>query len=546
MKKNLPVTQQERPFIKGKYIVSRTDLKGSITYANDAFIEMSGFTNEELLGQNHNIVRHPDVPPQAFADLWENLKEDRPWRGIVKNRAKNGDHYWVDALVVPVRKDNQTIGYMSVRTEATRQQVAAAEPAYRALMASGKSIPRPSVWSKVTLRTKMFSLALGLILLQVLSAASGFFDGELTLPAAVHPVLAFLSIAIGISLIVMQNGIFNALGAASRDLDGIAQGNLAERIENNRLDEVGKIYDTLITMQSHLKVMLAEISEVTEAVGRNSGRLEDKMSAVGRQSASQSSAANEIAAAVSEMTASIENVASDARDSADSTETSRGLLEQATHQMEQSREASQLVVATVSQASTTMFDLFKSIYQIGTITQAIQEIAGQTNLIALNAAIEAARAGEQGRGFAVVADEVRKLAERTRQQTDEITKTVQVIQQATQITVTTMEEAGGQVGKADAQILGAKESLNAVVQQGNKIYDMTQHMATATTEESSAIQEIARQINSIAGVIEENLGHLVEAGESTTQLKETAEQLGRLVAYFRILPGHTYTRAKVG
>jgi len=546
VKKNLPVTQQEKPFIKGKYIVSKTDLKGSITYANDAFIEMSGFTYEELLGKNHNIVRHPDVPPQAFADLWENLKEGRPWRGIVKNRAKNGDHYWVDALVVPVRKDNQTIGYMSVRTEATRQQIAAAEPLYRALNASGKSIPRPSAWCKVTLRTKMFSLALGLILLQALSAVSGFFDGELTLPAFVHPVLAFLSIVIGMSLIVMQNGIFKALGAATQDLDCIAQGNLAERIDNTRLDEVGQIYDALITMQSHLKVMLAEISEVTEAVGRSSGRLEDKMAAVGRQSASQSGAANEIAAAISEMTASIENVASDARDSADSTETSRGLLARATHQMEQSREASQLVVATVSQASTTMLELFKSIYQIGTITQAIQEIAGQTNLIALNAAIEAARAGEQGRGFAVVADEVRKLAERTRQQTDEITKTVQVIQQATQITVTTMEEAGGQVGKADAQILGAEESLDTVVQQGAKIYNMAHHMVTATTEESSAIQEIARQINNIAGVIEENLSHLVEAEESTTQLKETAEQLGRLVAYFRILPGQTATRANGG
>lgn len=536
MKKNLPVTQQEKPFIKGKYIVSKTDLKGSITYANEAFIQMSGFTYEELLGKNHNIVRHPDVPPQAFADLWENLKEDRPWRGIVKNRAKNGDHYWVDALVVPVRKDNQTIGYMSVRTEATRSQIAAAEPLYRALNASGKSIPRPSAWCKITLRAKLFSLALGLILLQVMSAASGFLDGKLTLPAAVHPVLAFLSIAIGIFLIVMQNGIFKALGAATQDLDSIAQGNLAERIENNRLDEVGKIYDTLITMQSHLKVMLAEISEVTEVVGTNSGRLAGKMAEVGRQSASQSGAANEIATAISEMTAAIESVASDAKDSADSTETSRGLLEQAARQMEQSREASQLVVATVSQASTTMLELFQSIYQIGTITQAIQEIAGQTNLIALNAAIEAARAGEQGRGFAVVADEVRKLAERTRQQTDEITKTVQVIQQATQITVTTMEEAGGQVGKADMQILGAEGSLDAVVQQGAKIYAMAQHMVAATTEESSASQKIARQINNIAGVIEENLNHLLEAEENTTQLKETAEQLGRLVTYFRFLP----------
>lgn len=136
MKNNQPVTRNEIPFPKGKYLVSKTDLKGSISYANEAFVKISGFERDELLGSNHNMVRHPDMPPQAFEDMWRHLKAGMPWRGMVKNRAKNGDFYWVAAHVVPVTRNGQAIGYMSVRSEPTRQQVAEAEALYRQLNAT--------------------------------------------------------------------------------------------------------------------------------------------------------------------------------------------------------------------------------------------------------------------------------------------------------------------------------------------------------------------------------------------------------------------------
>jgi len=138
--KNAYVSQKEVPFPASGVIVSKTDTKGIITYANDAFVEISGYTREELIGKSHNIVRHPDMPPSAFKWLWDTLKEEHPWRGVVKNRCKNGDHYWVRATVAPIVEGGKIIGYVSVRKAPTRNQIAEAEALYKELNKSGAQI----------------------------------------------------------------------------------------------------------------------------------------------------------------------------------------------------------------------------------------------------------------------------------------------------------------------------------------------------------------------------------------------------------------------
>jgi methyl-accepting chemotaxis protein len=138
MRINTPVTNNEKLMTEGSMIVTKTDLKGIITYANKDFIEISGFSETELVGQSHNVVRHPDMPVEAFADLWKTVKNGTSWNGIVKNRCKNGDYYWVDANVTPIRENGQVTGYVSVRRKPNQEQVNDAVKTY-ALLKSGKN-----------------------------------------------------------------------------------------------------------------------------------------------------------------------------------------------------------------------------------------------------------------------------------------------------------------------------------------------------------------------------------------------------------------------
>lgn len=138
MRINEPVTQREYEIREDATLMSTTDTQSHIAYANAAFIEVSGFTQEELSGQPHNIVRHPDMPAEAFADMWSTLKNGEPWTALVKNRRRDGDHYWVRANAVPVVRNGKPVGYLSVRTKPKREEIDQAETLYRE-MREGRS-----------------------------------------------------------------------------------------------------------------------------------------------------------------------------------------------------------------------------------------------------------------------------------------------------------------------------------------------------------------------------------------------------------------------
>ena len=131
MRINEPVTNRQKDYGATQKIVSTTDAKGVITSINDDFISISGFTEEELIGQAHNLVRHPSMPQMAFKELWDSNKAEKPWMGMVKNRCKNGDHYWVDAFVTPIVDNGRVVGYQSVRQKPTEEMIEQAEKIYQ-------------------------------------------------------------------------------------------------------------------------------------------------------------------------------------------------------------------------------------------------------------------------------------------------------------------------------------------------------------------------------------------------------------------------------
>jgi aerotaxis receptor len=171
MRLNTPVTNRERLLEPGKPIVTKTDLDGKILYANESFVAMSGFSRDELIGADHNIVRHPDMPPAAFEDLWRTVRAGQPWRGLVKNRCKNGDFYWVEAYVTPILANGRTTGYMSVRNAPARSEVEGAEALYAGVRANARKLPpTPLFSSRLATHTLMSLWVAGMVALAILPA----------------------------------------------------------------------------------------------------------------------------------------------------------------------------------------------------------------------------------------------------------------------------------------------------------------------------------------------------------------------------------------
>lgn len=576
MRKNLPVTNNERSFGEDITIISTTDTKGIITYVNQEFIEISGFTEEELIGQNHNIVRHPDMPPAAFKDLWDTVKSGRSWRGIVKNRCKNGDYYWVDAYVTPVYENGQLVGYQSVRTKPTREQIKNAQRLYGRLNAgrqpSGIRLPQLGLKSSlagglgVMLLFVLLSGTIGYVSLarQVTTleqyvASMAAVEGAATerdligsgsrrhadlrrevvtaqrntaiVLGAIGGVALLVSIAL---MVLMQRKFIGPLQKAADIAKAIAGGDLVPYSLNTGTDEIGQVLQAIKMMQARLRTVIGRIAASVQAVATAA----TQMTAVAEQARQgmerQQAETALVATAMNEMAATSTEVAKSAEHTAQA-------IHDADREAIQGKQVVQETVASIhglaqeiSQGEGVIRKLESNSGNIGTVIDVIRGIAEQTNLLALNAAIEAARAGDQGRGFAVVADEVRKLAMRTQDSTSQIQKLIEDLQNDANDAVEAMKGWQERAKESVDRAARAGDSLDAITSAVARITEMSTQIAHAAEQQSAVATEIDRNLVNINAVACEAARGAEETAATSAALSAMVTKLQTVVGQFRL------------
>lgn len=504
-------------------MVSTTDLKGRITHCNEVFIELSGFSKEELLGQPHNLVRHPDVPAEAFRDLWDTLGQGMPWTGVVKNRRKNGDHYWVVANVTPVMDGEKTVAYLSVRTEPTREQIQAFEALFatmRAEQQNGVLVHRlqhgalqQHTWRGRISRTLYPGVNAQITTLAVLMGTVGIAAGILAAGGLPALSLTTFASAMAVMLAACLLGAWRLRAITTQPLQRLldfanrmAAGDLTKRLDSQHSGLLGRLERALNQLNVNIRSIVSDARTEVDRMGNATSRITVGSQDLAERTTAQAASLEQSAASTAQITGTVGQTAEAARQAA-----------QLATQAAQVTERSGLAVHAVTQ---TMQAISESSHRIGEIIQVIEGIAFQTNILALNAAVEAARAGEQGRGFAVVASEVRSLAGRSAAAAKEIKQLI--LDSAAKV-------AAGTRLTDDARI-----TMDEAVGTAREVSSLIADIHTATAEQSRGIAQINEALTHIEGLTQQNTTLVNDLSTSATALELQSRGVSDAMRVFRL------------
>ncbi|WP_084452996.1 methyl-accepting chemotaxis protein [Roseateles chitosanitabidus] len=477
MRTNLPVTQREFPLPEGRALVSTTDLKGRILHCNDAFVAVSGFAREALIGKAHNLIRHPDMPEEAFRDLWATIQGGRPWSGVVKNRRQDGDHYWVMANVTPLLQGDVPVAYLSVRTAPSREQVRVAEALYARMKTAERDRVAGPTLRGGQVRAPMWRRALGALaallqpgrhraaLRQSQRVAYRLAAGDLSQPRA------------------------------HRSVDGSDRSRPTVALEG----ALGQLRVNLRALVSDTQHELTQMLRVSETIAQGNHDL-------AQRTESQ-------AASLEQTTASMARITDEVRGNRDTAHRAREVAAEL-------GAAARRSDGNVRSVNDTMQAIAQASARIGEITQLIEGIAFQTNLLALNAAVEAARAGEHGRGFAVVAGEVRALAQRSSDAAREIK----------QLIAASGEKVEAGARQTDEARRSMADTLATVERFGGVIEDIERSAQT----QLDGISEVSGAVRHLEGITQQNVGLVEDLARSSDHLQAQTREVGAALGVFRL------------
>lgn len=515
MLKNLPVINIERHLREDQYLMSKTDLKGRITYCNPTFVDISGFSREELMKKAHNVVRHPDMPPAGFQDLWDTLQSGRSWLGIVKNRAKDGSYYWVKANASPIVEDGKVTGYSSVRSKPSLEEINQAEAFYKKAWAGntgGYTIKGgqivPTGWRRALEAIKYpFSRGIGASLFRIAAivcAGAMPAAAALILPSVGAMITPAMAIAwyvlfaggVVISTFMMRHGVLNSIAGAEEIACQIAGGNLRVEI-TNQLGEMNRLYFYLDIMRKSLTGLSNEVMEKATLNKQSIQLMRDGARNIAARADDQAASLQETSASMEQITVTIKQ----------NTDNARSANDLSNHSMDVAQKGGDEVGNVVEM----MHEINNFSKKIANIVQVIDSISFQTNILALNAAVEAARAGEQGKGFAVVASEVRNLAGRSAQAAKEIKNLI--------------DESVSRMAEGSRRAESAGDTMKDIVKSVRQVTDIVREISTASEEQAKGVEQINLAISQMDTTTTQNAMLVKDLSTTTDHLSRESNIL---------------------